>query len=301
MASTRSALAALDDHLDESMGIRLLSDSPVLAPLSGDRDDGRRPLRNMARIDIDRVMPDPDQPRTEFSEESIQQLAQSIRDRGQLLPIHVRWSDLHRKWIIISGERRWRAIRFAGMPTIDCCFTEAPLSDNAILEQQLIENLLRDDLSPIDQARAFSKLKQLNGWSGKQVAQSLRIPESTVSRALALLRLPTDIQQQVQDGKIAARSAYELSKVPDAKAQQQLATDAANGRLSHQQAASVVRQQRGQSVRKRTGIRLEFRSESGLTTVVSTQSKVTYHDVEAALVEALEEVRLRINNNVQLF
>lgn len=301
MGSTRNALAALDGRLDESMGIRLVEAHPVIAPFSNERNRGRRPLRNMARIDIERVVPDPDQPRTDFSEVSIERLAQSIRDRGQLLPIHVRWSDVHSKWIIISGERRWRAIRHARLPTIDCCFNEDDLTDKDILEQQLIENLLREDLNPLEQARAFSKLKQINSWSGKQVAAALQIPESTVSRSLALLRLPDDIQQQVHDGNIAARSAYELSKLPDPNTQQQLATDAAAGRLSHQQAARVVRQRRGKTDRKQASIRLEFRSESGFKTVVTANRNGTYHDVEAALVEALDEVRLRINNNIQLY
>jgi ParB family chromosome partitioning protein len=202
--------------------------------------------------------------------------------------------------VIIAGERRWRATKQAGLSTIDCYFNEDELTASDILEQQLIENCLREDLQPIEEAKAFAALIQLNGWTGKQLANVLHLPASRISRSLALLRLPGDIQDDVAPGKIPARSAYELSKLPDADSQRELAKKAASGRLTHQQTARIVRQRQGKRG-KRAGTKLTFSAENGWKVVVSTSRTGTYHDVEQAILAALEEVRLRIANNVQLF
>lgn len=207
MASTRSKLDQISEHLEESMGVRKGDAEPRLSPFPLNKDAGRQPLRNIGRLEIDKVIADPEQPRIDFDEEALDRLAASIRDKGQLSAIRVRWSDAHQKWIIVAGERRWRATKQAGLATIDCYFHESDISRSEVLEQQLIENLLREDLRPVEQAKAFSALMELNGWTAKQIGEALRVPPSSVSRALALLRLPADIQQQVDAGQVPARSA----------------------------------------------------------------------------------------------
>ena len=92
------------------------------------------------------------------------------------------------------------------LAAIECYFHADEMSPSEVLEQQLIENLLREDLKPVEEARAYAALMELNGWTGKQVAERLRVPASRV-RALALLRLPDDIRQRVDAGEIAARAA----------------------------------------------------------------------------------------------
>jgi ParB family chromosome partitioning protein len=111
MASTRTLLETIGGNLAESMGVREVDARPKLSPVLQDRDAGRRPLRTIGRVDIDNVIPDPEQPRAEFTEEAIERLAHSIREKGQLSPIRVRWSEGLAKWVIISGERRWRATK----------------------------------------------------------------------------------------------------------------------------------------------------------------------------------------------
>jgi len=227
---------------NESLGMRTTDLRPKLSPVPDARDIGRRPLKGFGRVDIQRVMPDPQQPRTEFDEDAISSLAANIKVKGQLHPIHVRWSEDSRKWIIISGERRWRAATHAGLATVDCFFHESALTSGQVLELQLIENLLREDLRPIEQAKAFQSLMELNHWNGKQLAESLRIPASTVSRSLALLSLPSDVQRQVDTGEIAARTAYELSRLTDDEDRRELVTQSATGNLTNSQAAVAVRQ-----------------------------------------------------------
>lgn len=299
--NTRQTLATISGNLDESTGVRQSDSQPALSPVPRNKDVGRRPLRNVGSLELDQVIPDPEQPRIEFPDEAIDRLAASIREKGQLSPIRVRWSEEVRKWIIVAGERRWRATKRAGLPTIDCYFHERPLSESQILEEQLIENCLREDLQPIEEARAFEKLMDLNRRNAKQLAEALRIHPSKVSRALSLLRLPDDIQDDLADGTIPARVAYELSKLSDPAAQRNLAARARVGKLTHTQAASAVRQRHGKRQAKARGTRLTFLAEPGWRIIISASRQGTYHEIEEALVQTLEEVRHRIDNNVQLF
>lgn len=298
MASTRSTLEQAAANLDESIGVRSTFLRPQLSPIASPKDAGRTRLRNVGSIDIEQVVPDPHQPRVEFADESLERLAQSIREKGQLLPIHVRWSADVEKWTIISGERRWRATKAAGLTKIDCYFHEGELSQAEILEQQLVENLLREDLKPIEEASAFATLMELNDWNGKQVAESLHIAPSKVSRSLMLLDLPEDIQRQVNEGVIAARSAYELSKLRNDKARRQLAEKAADG-MTQKQTANAVRQRLGKSKAKPRKTKLTFDAADGWTVIVSANKKGSYHEVEQALRQVLDEVRHRIDNNEQ--
>lgn len=300
MASTRQSLDAFATNMQESMGVRQAELRPVLAPAPGKKDAGRRPLRNVGKLAITQVVPDPAQPRVEFGEEALERLASSIRDKGQLSPIRVRWSEGFEKWMIISGERRWRAAQQAGLTEIECYFHETELNPSEIMEQQLIENCLREDLQPIEEAQAFADLMKLNGWTGKEVAVALRVHPSRVSRALALLKLPEEIQEQVNAGVIPARSTYEISKLPNADAQTALAEKAAAGALSHAQAANAVRQRQGKQKPTPRTTKQTFFAENGWKVIV-TSKKGTYFEIEEALSTALEEVRLRINSGCQLF
>jgi ParB family chromosome partitioning protein len=301
MAMTRILVEKLGGSPAGSMDGGGQDDRGGLGHPAIDRDAGRRPLRNVGRVEIDKVIPDPDQPRTEFSDGALARLAQSIQDKGQMSPIRVRWSDVAGKWVIISGERRWRATKLAGLPTIDCHFHERELSQSEILEQQLIENLLREDLQPVEEARAFSILMEMNGWNGKQLAHALRVPASKVTRSLALLRLPEELQGKVARGEIPARSAYELSKIPDESTRAALAERAAAGSMTHEDLARAASRRKGRRARKPGRTRVTLLVEGNWKVVVSACRKGTYDEIEAALLQALEEIQTRVRNNVQLF
>jgi ParB family chromosome partitioning protein len=303
MASTQIHLKQLESNLDESIGVRE-SSAPRLAlsPVASPKNIGRKPLRNAGQIRIDQVIPDPSQPRTEFSKESIRRLAQSLRKK-QLVLIRVRWSAMHDKWVIVNGERRWRAAREAGLKTIDCIFDEEDRSEAEILEEQLIENLQREDLSAIEQARGFSALMELHSWNGKQVAEFLHVPESTVSRSLALLDLPPNIQERVDSGEIAARSAYEISKVPDETKQQVLAARAAGGMTVEQTRNAVRTRPKRRKSNQRGSKRLEFQAENGWVVIAippTDPPSRTYHHLQEALDHVAEDVQTRINANIRV-
>jgi ParB family chromosome partitioning protein len=300
MGTMHDRLENVGHLLNESLGVRTNDVRPKLSPIPSAKDFGRRPLRGYGRVEIEQVIADPAQARTEFDPESLASLAANIRAKGQLHPIHVRWSDEAERWVIVSGERRWRAARAAGMATVDCFFHEQPLTKAQVLELQLIENLLREDLRPIEEAKAFQSLMDLNRWNGKQCAEALRIPPSKVSRALALLDLPSDIQKQVEAGEVAARTAYQLSRLTDGDAQRELASQSANGALTTTSAAHAVRQRPTRRPSKAQQIRQTFYADNDCQVVVSAPRTSSYHDLETALAQALEEVRLRIENNVRL-
>jgi len=300
MSSTRNTLEQIGANVQESVGNRRQERRPQLSPVASPKDIGRKPLRSFGQIQVEQVIPDPNQPRREFSEESIARLAESLKSEGQMFPIRVRWSDPDQRWVIISGERRWRATKAAGLTTIDCYFHDAELAPAELLEQQLIENLLREDIRPMDQARAFSALMELNGWNGKELAAALHITPSTVSRSLSLLDLPAAIQQQVEDGKIAARSAYEITKLPTKDAQQDIADRAANG-LSHAETTKAVRQRRGKkSEHKSQATTVTIPAENGWNVVISAAKWGSYYEVLEALQQAVEDVQIRIDNDIKL-
>jgi ParB family transcriptional regulator, chromosome partitioning protein len=301
MASSRSVLEQIDSHVAESMGLRDgAAIRPALSPIPSAQDIGRRAAKGFGRIAVEQVLPDPAQPRTGFDEVSVTRLAENLRSKGQLHPIHVRWSDESQKWVIISGERRWRACREAGLATVDCFFHERPLTAAEVLELQLIENLLREDLKPIEEARAFQTLLDLHGWTGKQLADALQLPASKISRSLALLDLPDELQEQVESGAVPARTAYELSKVPDDARRQELARQAAAGSLTTAEAARVVQRKKLRKTATHPATKQTFYADNGWIVTVSSRTPGTYHHLEQALTQALDEVRLRIANNIRL-
>lgn len=300
---TRNVLESLKDQMAESMGVRTTDKRPTLSPVANAKDVGRRALRTFGTLTVDSIMADPSQPRSYFDEEELQRLGSSLKEKGQMHPIHVRWAEEHQKWLIISGERRFRASKLAGLDTVQCKFVEGTQSDAEILEQQLIENLIREDLTPLEEAKGFDQLRKLTGWTNKQVAESLRVPESKLTRLIALLKLPLAIQQEVESGKLAARAAYEISKLGSeekmlAALQQSKLADV---QMTVAQAKREVLKSSGKATKpKPRGKKQQFVAENGWKITVTKQRAGTYLEVEEALQEALDEVRLRIENSVEL-
>lgn len=302
MANTRAALQRSIANIDESIGEGSSQPRPQLSPVASEKDAGRTPLRSFGIVEVDRVIPDPNQPRTQIDDDEIKRLADSMASgTGQLQPITARWSAQHSKWVIISGERRWRAAKAAGLKRIACQFREDDQTESEIREQQLVENLLRENLAPMDEARGYSALMELSGFNGKQVAEKLHVNPSRVSRALALLDLPHDIQAKIEAGELPPTVAYELTKLDSEDVQYRLAEQAATGSLSHKDTVKAVRTRRGKKARTRRPQKLTFKAGNGIPVIVGVEEQTSYHDIEVALREAIDEVLLRITNNVQLY
>jgi ParB family chromosome partitioning protein len=246
------------DELKRSMGANVIEsasrrETPAgttashLPSLSSARMSGVARSKNALDIPLDRIYPDPDQPREDFDEASLERLAESLKTRGQLQPVRVRFDEGRGEYILICGERRWRAARMAGLPTLACVVSEGVIDAGELLALQLIENCVREDLQPIEQARAYRTLIDRTGWSGNRLAQELGIAQSSVVHALALLALPTAVQEQVEERKLSPSTAYEISKIEDSEAQRNIAALAVAEGLTRAEVVEAVRETARQS------------------------------------------------------
>jgi len=260
-----------------------------------DRYAGLNRVKGAFQIPTERVAPDPNQPRKEFDEDALSRLAESLKERGQLQAIRVRWDDAMSTWVIIAGERRWRAAVRAGLPTVAAVEAVGPLTDDEILEEQLVENALREDLTPVDQANAFKALMDRKGWSTVRLAEALRLNDSTVTRALSILRLPGAVQERVESGRLAPSVAYELSKLDDGEAAIELADRAVTEGLTRSQVIDEVRRSTGRKSKgKGRGVRKPtsrvFRKAAGCTVTVENPRGLDAATVRAALAEAMNRL-----------
>ena len=121
-------------------------------------------------------------------------------------PIRLRWDQGRGAWIIIAGERRYRAAKKLNWTEIAAVCVEGGVTDADIRAQQLIENLIRADLKPCETARAYEQLMEQEGWSGAEVARQLGMPRSSISESLSLLQLPEELQAQVDNGTLPGDS-----------------------------------------------------------------------------------------------
>jgi ParB family chromosome partitioning protein len=254
MAKLDNLLKSGGSNIAESMGAGLeRGEKAVATSTMPSRWQGVTKSKNAVEVPLDKIVPDPHQPREEIEPESLGRLAESLKTRGQLQPIRVRWDEAQEKYVLICGERRWRAAGLAGLASMSCVVSEGPIDPGELLAMQLVENCLREDLKPIEQAKAFKALMERNGWSGNQAAKELGIAQPTVVRALALLELPPPVQEQVEQGALAPATAYEIGKTRDPEIQQELATRVVNEGLSRSEAIEAVTAARQGSTRTGKG------------------------------------------------
>ena len=254
--------------------------------------EGRRRLDTACVIRVDRIAADPHQPRTEFEPEALARLADSLKSRGQLQPIRVRWEDAIGFYVVVVGERRWRAARLAGLETLACVVVTGSATPEDLFEDQLVENCLREDLRPIEQARAFKALLASRGLSQRQLAERLQIGQATISKALALLGLPQEIQGAVDAGMIGPDAAYQLSKVEDPTKQAELARSAARGEMKRDEVkakATRPRATKGRGAKPRKVTTRVIRTAAGPRVTVEFARGLTPELIRAAI-DAVRDV-----------
>jgi ParB family chromosome partitioning protein len=180
-------------------------------------------------IQIDRIEPNPDQPRMVFDVDALHELAASIREHGVLQPILVRPLGENR-FQLVAGERRWRASREAGLATIPALVEE--LDDDTALEIAIIENLQREDLSPLEEAAMYDRMIREHGYSIRKLADKLGKDKGYLENRLRLADAPDEIRELVSLRKDTLSHAYELLKVDDPKKRRRLALQVAAGELT---------------------------------------------------------------------
>lgn len=183
------------------------------------------------QIDIDLIDPSPYQPRTHFVEARLEELAQSIRTSGIIQPLVVR--KIGARYQLIAGERRWRASQRAQLLRVPVVLRE--VSDEQALELTLVENIQREDLNPIEQARAFDRLMEEFHLTQDEVATRTGKERATVANSVRLLSLEEPLLELIEEGKITAGHGRALLAVEDRKLRGELAQKAARGKLTVRQ------------------------------------------------------------------
>jgi ParB family chromosome partitioning protein len=171
--------------------------------------------KDVVQLDIEKLVPNPGQPRKYFDESELQELAASIKEYGVIQPI-IAANAGDSSYIIIAGERRTRAAKLAGLENVPVIIRE--YTDQRRLEISLIENIQRTDLNPIEEAAAYKNLMDYSNLSQDELANRLGKNRSTVANALRLLKLPADIQRSIEQGKVSPGHARALLSVTDIKA-----------------------------------------------------------------------------------
>ena len=207
------------------------------APAAAAQLDDAQP-REVNEVDINAIAPNPDQPRTNFKREELEELSASIQKDGLLQPILVRPHE-GGTYQIIAGERRWQASKLAGLQQVPIRVKEA--SDDKALELALIENIQRSDLNPIEEAYGYRRMMERLNMTQAEVAQAMSKGRSTVANALRLLELPEEAQQLLFEEKITAGHARAILSIPTKEGRERLTRKLIEEKLSVREAEALAR------------------------------------------------------------
>ena len=192
----------------------------------------------ISRIPTGSIRPDPTQPRKTFEQQGLEDLAESLKSVGQIHPIHVREDpDAFDRYLLIAGERRWRAAQLASLEMIECIVKH----EDKATEIQLIENLQREDLRPIEEAFAFRRFMEEHGLTQGELAKAVGKRQSTVSEILSLTTLPKSIRDVLPDHPSIPKSQLVLiAKERNDERQRQLWEEAIGGTLTVQRGRAIA-------------------------------------------------------------
>ena len=201
-------------------------------------------------LDIDLIEPNPEQPRTRFAEENLEELTRSIKVNGIVQPIVVR--KIGNRYQIVAGERRWRAAQRAELRRVPVVVKE--VSDEKMLELALVENIQREELNPVEEARAYKKLIEKLGFTQEVLAERVGKSRNIIATALRLLHLPGEIQREIGNGRITAGHGRALLTTDDPKIQRAVANSVIDYGLSVRETEKAVKRLSrgvGQTVEKK--------------------------------------------------
>jgi ParB family chromosome partitioning protein len=295
MSKSDALMSQFGETIQLTVGRRPAAAPAGPAPTAPDKYAGAVRSRAFAEMPLEAISCK-DQPRTEFDPGDLMRLAESIRRFGQLAPIRVRRDEAAGRWVVLVGERRLRACRLAGLERVRVELVERPMSETDILAEQVVENVVRADLQPSEQARAYRRLMELNDWTAQELAETLGIDPSGVYRALALLKLPGEVAEQVDAGAIRPTTAYELTKLRFADDQRDLARKIVAEGLDHGAATAEVRRLKstprgGRSKAKGKGSALRhYRGPAGVRVTVQTSARHTLADIAEDLLAIAAQV-----------
>lgn len=193
----------------------------------------------LVEVDIDLIEPNPEQPRTNFDQTKLEELARSIRANGVVQPVLVRRATAGR-YQLIAGERRWRAAQLAGLNRLQAIVRDIP--DAKLLSVALIENIQRAELNAIEEARAYERLMATFGTTQEELSEEVGKDRSSIANYLRLLRLPASIQRLIENDVISMGHARALLGLESPELQIKLAGEVAKRKLSVRQTEAAVKQ-----------------------------------------------------------
>jgi ParB family transcriptional regulator, chromosome partitioning protein len=269
---------------------RSVDSGEVEAPVPAERVVTER-LPGARVIPLSLLAPDPSQPRKQFPATKLEELAQSIRAHGVLQPLLVTQSPDSENYTIIAGERRYRAAKLAGLDRIPCRVV-ASVSDATRLEQQLIENLQREGLSPFDECAAFEVLREHCGMTHQQIAERVGKGRTYVTKTLSLRRIPVALLTELAGAGVTGREQLILvAQQKDEKAMHKLVRALGSETRTVRALRSTIA---GERAAPKRGRRVTIRLASGTTVTVSlARARSSTEDLVRALEEAIAEVRAR--------
>jgi len=265
-----------------------VSANPSVVANSSGNDEFRR-------VPLERIIPNPQQPRQHFSEAALQHLAQSIRTQGVLQPLVVRQSGTE-DYELIAGERRWRALKLLDAEDAPVIVRNIP--DEAVLEVSLLENIQRENLTPIEEARSYRQLVEQYGYTQEVLARRLGKDRSTIANLMRLLHLTSPVQNDLESGRLTVGHARALLALPDETAQlhlrERLLRHGWNVRETERQvrtwltrlpqAAKSDDPHAGSSSKPSTRLRPEIKAlEDELARILGTRVALTYQNGRGSL------------------
>jgi ParB family chromosome partitioning protein len=231
----------------------------------------------VVELDIDSISANPYQPRSTMSEVSLEDLRHSISEKGILQPVIVRRNS--GRYELVAGERRLRAAKLAQLPTVPAIIRQ--VSDSEALEIALVENLQREDLNPIDEARGYKELIRRFNLTQEDLARKIGKDRSTIANVLRLLNLPDEVKKGLEEGKINMGHARALLGLSDGRQIEGVYRTILHRGLSVRQVESMVRRRlRGKVRRTKTTSRVDpeiCRIEEDLMRRLGTRVRVVYH------------------------
>ena len=220
--------------------------------------------RTIVNVDINSVVPNPRQPRTRFSKESLHDLCESIKVQGVIEPILTRMRD--GKYELVAGERRLRAAKLAGLAAIPAIVKD--FTDQQSLELSLIENLQREDLNPMDEAEGYARLNSEFGLTQEAVAKRVGKDRSTVANMVRLLALPKQVKESLRKGEITAGHARPLLALDDADKQIHFWHEIVRGNLNVRDTEILVTGKEDKAKAKKGGRKRAFTQNVELNALV---------------------------------
>lgn len=241
-------------------------------PASDDLDENK-----IYYIDLNEIKPNEDQPRIKFDESKLQELADSIKTNGVIQPLIVRKESSG--YSLVAGERRWRAARLAGLNSVPCIIRDFDDKQNAIVA--IIENMQREDLDAIEEAKGIQAMTEKYGFTQEEVAVSLGKSRAYVTNSMRLLKLPGEIQNMVIEGQISPAHARTIINIENSDKQMQLAQRIVSQGLSVRDTEKLANQAKSSFVPK-------------------TSKPLQHEGISPELKDAIETIRNALGTKVSL-